>query len=139
MRSEISFFGPQFPVSMLLRKAPALVSPAWLAANRGPSVKVVDASWYLPAMGRDARQEFEACRIPGAVFFDVDATDVASPLPHMLPSDAFFARTMSELGIVHDDHVVCYDGKGLFSAARSYTDAALCCSRLISDDLEAPD
>ena len=99
---------------MLLRKAPALVSPAWLAANRGPSVKVVDASWYLPAMGRDARQEFEACRIPGAVFFDVDATDVASPLPHMLPSDAFFARTMSELGIVHDDHVVCYDGKGLF-------------------------
>jgi len=101
-----------------LRKAPALVSPAWLAANRGPSVKVVDASWYLPAMGRDARQEFEACRIPGAVFFDVDATDVASPLPHMLPSDAFFSRTMSELGIVHDDHVVCYDGKGLFSAAR---------------------
>ena len=98
-------------------KVPALVSTAWLSA-RLPSVKVVDASWYLPAMKRDARAEYAASRIPGAVFFDVDATDDTSSLPHMLPTDAYFSRMMGDLGISSQDTVVAYDGKGLFSAAR---------------------
>lgn len=96
---------------------PALVSTAWLSANL-PSVKVVDASWYLPAMKRVGIDEYAERRIPGAVFFDVDATDDTSSLPHMLPTDAFFAKTIGGLGICSDDHVVCYDGKGIFSAAR---------------------
>ena len=61
-------------------KVPALVSTAWLSSNL-KLVKVVDASWYLPAMQRDAKAEYAEKRIPGAVFFDVDATDSTSSLP----------------------------------------------------------
>lgn len=95
------------------------MSVSWLASQLERSaVKVLDASWYLPAMGRDARAEFKACRIPGAQFFDIDSTDDKSSLPHMLPSEAFFAETMEKCSVGSDDHVVCYDGKGIFSAAR---------------------
>jgi thiosulfate/3-mercaptopyruvate sulfurtransferase len=108
VRASMSFSGqPVAPV----------VSVQWLA-ERLSAVRVVDASWYLPAMGRDGLEEYKAQRIPGAAFFDVDATDDTSALPHMLPTEAFFAKTMQELGISNSDHVVVYDGKGLFSAAR---------------------
>ena len=36
----------------------------------------------------------------------------------MLPSDAYFAKTIGGLGISNSDHIVAYDGKGIFSAAR---------------------
>ena len=98
-------------------RVPSLVSPAWLAA-RLPSVKVVDASWYLPAMGRDGKAEYAARRIPGARHWDLDATDDPSDLPHMLPSPGFFADSMAALGVTSDDHIVAYDGKGIFSAPR---------------------
>lgn len=119
-----SLLRPQFIMkrnlaSMSGASAPALVSPDWLADNMA-KVKVIDASWYLPAMKRNAKQEFLDCRIPGAGFFDVDATDDTSSLPHMLPSDAFFAKIMTDLGVSSDDHIVCYDGKGLFSSARAW-------------------
>ena len=38
-----------------------------------PSVKVIDASWYLPTEGRSGRAEFQKARIPSAQFFDLDA------------------------------------------------------------------
>lgn len=98
-------------------KVPALVSAAWLGAQL-KHVKVVDASWYLPAMKRDPVAEYTATRIPGAAFFDVDATDDTSSLPHMLPSADFFSSTMSRIGLSSSDHIVCYDGKGIFSAPR---------------------
>jgi len=102
-----------------MKASPALVSTAWLSSNL-PSVRVVDASWYLPSMKRDAKADFAQRRIPGAVFFDIDATDDTSGLPHMLPSNGYFGKTMTELGAANDDHIVCYDAseKGLFSAAR---------------------
>jgi len=99
-----------------------LVSCQWLreqqAAPDGPTVKPIDASWYLPAMKRDGFAEFIETHIPSAAFFDVDATDDTSNLPHMLPSADFFAKTMTACGVTNADHVVVYDGKGLFSAAR---------------------
>ena len=101
----------------MVAKFPPLVSVGWLAA-RLPAVKVIDASWYLPAMGRDARGEYATQRIPGARFFDLDDTDDTSGLPHMLPSTEHFAQCMSSLGVRTGDHVICYDGKGIFSAPR---------------------
>ena len=64
-----------------------LLSPQELAAaSSAGDVRIVDASWYLPAQNRDARAEFEAAHIPGAVFFDQDAVvDPQSSLPHTLP------------------------------------------------------
>lgn len=104
MNSERSFF----------------VSTQWLAARLGdPSVKIVDGSWYLPDQKRNAREEYVAAHIPGAVFFDIDTiADASSGLPHMLPSEELFAKTAGAMGISNDDTIVIYDGHGLFSAAR---------------------
>ncbi len=84
-----------------------------------PDLRIVDASWYLPAHGRDGRAEFEAARIPGAVFFDIDAiSDKTSDLPHMLASPAQFAAAVGALGISETDDIVVYDALGLLSAPR---------------------
>lgn len=93
----------------------ALVSPAWLARHLGePHVRAVDASWHLTASGRDARAEFHARHIPGAIFFDLDEiADHGSDLPHMLPSPDYFASAVGALGISNDDQLVVYDATGV--------------------------
>jgi thiosulfate/3-mercaptopyruvate sulfurtransferase len=97
-----------------------LASVDWLARNLdSPDVRIVDASWFLPAQGRNARAEFLAGHIPGAVFFDIDAiADHATDLPHMLPGDAAFAAAAGGLGLCETDRIVVYDSLGLFSAPR---------------------
>lgn len=99
-----------------------LVSTEWLAEHRkDPTIRIVDASWYLPAMGRDGRAEYEAGHIPCAVFWDIDEiADASSDLPHMIPGPDAFARHMERLGIGNDTDVVVYDGMGLFTAARPW-------------------
>jgi thiosulfate/3-mercaptopyruvate sulfurtransferase len=94
---------------------PALVSTEWLADRLGrPGLRVVDGSVYLPTSGRSPAAEFAEAHIPGAVFFDVDATsDTSSGLPHMLPSADQFARRMSALGLNDADDIVVYDGSGV--------------------------
>lgn len=101
-------------------KSPFVVSPEWLVAHlKDPGLSIVDASWYLPAHGRDARAEYEAAHIPGAVFFDQDAVvDPDSDLPHALPSPLVFEQHASGMGIARDDTIVVYDGLGMFSAPR---------------------
>ena len=95
-----------------------LVSTDWLAAHLSdPDLRIIDASWWLD--GRDARADFEAERLPGAFFFDIEAvSDPASPYPHMLPPPRAFAEAMGEMGISESDDIVIYDAQGLFSAAR---------------------
>lgn len=99
-----------------------LVSAQWLKGHLDdPSVVVLDATYHLPNVGRDARAEFEAERIPGARFFDIDGVkDPDDPLPHMIPSPERFGELMGVLGISNESHVVCYDTYGLFSAARPW-------------------
>ena len=96
-------------------RLPAVVATEWLAARLGtPGIRVVDGSWYLPGSGRDAATEYAAGHIPGAVFFDIDASsDPISPLPHMLPTAERFAERMAGLGLSDSDHIVVYDGSGL--------------------------
>jgi thiosulfate/3-mercaptopyruvate sulfurtransferase len=98
----------------------ALVSTEWLAERLGqPDIVVVDASYYLPNMNRDAQAEYRAGHIPGAVFFDIEAiADHSSDLPHMLPGPGQFAKEAGALGISNDDTIVVYDVPGLFSAPR---------------------
>lgn len=97
-----------------------LVTTAWLAERLGrPGLAVVDASFYLPTMPRNAATEFLAGHIPGAVRFDVDdICDHGDPLPHMLPSAEAFAAAVGALGISERDTIVVYDGAGLFSSPR---------------------
>jgi thiosulfate/3-mercaptopyruvate sulfurtransferase len=102
-------------------KAPAsrwLKSTQWLADNLG-KVTVVDASYYLPTQKRDARAEYVAGHIPGAVFFDINAiADDSTDLPHMLPGPDQFGTMVGALGIGETDTIIVYDGVGLYSAPR---------------------
>lgn len=96
------------------------VSTAWLAERLdAPDIVVLDGSFYLPAMNRDADAEYLAGHIPGAIRFDIDIVkDTASPLPHMLPSPEAFAAQVRQMGIGDGMKIVVYDGAGLFSAPR---------------------
>lgn len=86
-----------------------LKSTQWLADNLG-NVVVVDGSYYLPTENRNARTEYLAGHIPGAVFFDINAVaDTSIDLPHMLPGPEQFGSTMSKLGISEKDTIVVYD------------------------------
>lgn len=98
----------------------SLVSTEWLADHlTAPDVRIVDGSWYLPALNRRPWEEYKEAHIPGAVFFDIDEiADTASPLPHMLPSPEKFSSRVRKLGLGDGNRIVVYDGAGLFSAAR---------------------
>jgi thiosulfate/3-mercaptopyruvate sulfurtransferase len=86
-----------------------LKSTQWLADNLG-KVVVVDATYFLPPEQRDARAEYLAGHIPGAVFFDIDTVaDTSIDLPHMLPGPEQFGDMMGKLGIAEKDTIVVYD------------------------------
>lgn len=97
-----------------------LVSTDWLADHlRDSDLRIFDASWYLPDMGRDGRAEYEAAHIPGARYFDIDEiSDQRSVLPHMAPPPEKFISRMRAMGVGDGHQVVVYDGAGMFSAAR---------------------
>lgn len=97
-----------------------LVSTEWLAAHlNDPDLRILDASWYLPAMKRNGRAEYATGHIPGARFFDIDEiSDHRSELPHMVPPVEKFMSRMRAMGVGDGHQVVVYDGAGLFSAAR---------------------
>jgi thiosulfate/3-mercaptopyruvate sulfurtransferase len=100
---------------------PPLVSTEWLGERLGaPRLRVIDGSWYLPGSGRDPAREYLAGHIPGAVFFDLDASsDPNTSLPHMLPQELAFARRMGLLGLDDRDDLIIYDRSGNnLSAAR---------------------
>jgi Rhodanese-related sulfurtransferase len=99
-----------------------VVSSGWLAEEMGsPDLRIVDASFYLPAQKRDADSEYAAGHIPGAVRFDHDVVaDHSTDLPHMVPSPHVFAEAVGKLGIGENDRIVIYDGPGIFSAPRAW-------------------
>jgi len=96
------------------------VSTQWLADHLlAPDLVVFDASWHMPAAGRDPRAEYLAGHIPGAAFFDIDAVaDHSTDLPHMLPDPAAFSVAMRKLSFGDGMRAVIYDSLGLFSAPR---------------------
>jgi thiosulfate/3-mercaptopyruvate sulfurtransferase len=101
-----------------------LVSTQWLAAEMGKTdLRIIDATLFLPAPkgaeGRNARAEFEAAHIPGAVFFDIEeVSDTSNPLPTMLPPAEKFASRCQALGLGDGSRIVVYDNSPLHSAAR---------------------
>ena len=99
-----------------------IVSAEWLNAHQNEAnIKIVEATFFLPTMNRDAAAEFTAGHIPNAVFFDIDAiSDPDSSLPHMLPNAESFAQSMQELGLNNEDHIIVYDRSSLVSSARAW-------------------
>ena len=100
----------------------SLVTTDWLVTHLGePDLRVIDASYFLPEQGRDARAEYTAGHIPGAGFLDLASfADRANPLPSMAPPAALAAERLSALGIGNESRVVIYDDSPLHSAARGW-------------------
>ncbi|MDQ0135108.1 thiosulfate/3-mercaptopyruvate sulfurtransferase [Neorhizobium galegae] len=99
-----------------------VVSSEWLHNELGsPDLKILDASFYLPAQNRDADAEYAAGHIPGAIRFDHDkVADHSTGLPHMVPAPEVFAEAVGQMGIRENDRIVIYDGPGIFSSPRGW-------------------
>lgn len=89
----------------------ALVSCEWLAEHLAePDIKILDCTWRHVSTNLDGRTQYRGRHLSGAVHFDIDhIADTTSPLPHMLPSAADFAKKIGLLGIGDSDRVVVYD------------------------------
>jgi thiosulfate/3-mercaptopyruvate sulfurtransferase len=101
-------------------KSRFVVSADWLQGELGkPDLRVLDASFYLPAQKRDADAEYAAGHIPGALRFDQDKiADHSTGLAHTIPSPDYFAAEVGKLGISENDRIVVYDGIGMFASPR---------------------
>lgn len=98
-----------------------LVSTDWLANEMGASdLRIIDASYFLADMDRDAKAEYLEGHIPGAVFMDIDEIASNKPTPMMLPSAEKFASRMQTLGLGDGSRIVIYDNSPLKSAARAW-------------------
>ncbi|WP_367120018.1 sulfurtransferase [Sphingomonas sp.] len=96
-----------------------LVTPAWIAANG--DAKIIDATYYALEPDRDARADFEAGHIPGALFLDLEhLADAANPLPSMAPPAAQFEERLRALGVNEGDAVILYDQAPHKTAARAW-------------------
>lgn len=97
-----------------------LVSTEWLASHlNDPDLRIFDASWHLPQVGRDPLAEYNAAHIPNARFFDIDdVADHTSDLPHMVPPVEKFMSRMRAMGVGDGHQIVVYDAIGVMSAPR---------------------
>ena len=97
-----------------------LVSTDWLSSRLSdPEIRILDATWYLPNVDRDAKAEYDQSHIPNSRFFDIDeVSDHRSDLPHMVPPVEKFMSKVRKLGVGDGHQIVIYDSHGLFSAAR---------------------
>ena len=95
-----------------------LVSTEWLGKHLD-KVKVLDASWHLPNVERNALEEYKQSHITNSVFFDIDKnSNQNTSLPHMLPSKKEWENIVSNFGIENSDHIVIYDNSDLISSCR---------------------
>jgi len=100
----------------------ALVSTEWLERELGASdLRIVDATKFMAGTGRDARAEYEAGHIPGAVFMDLaELADANNAVENMAPPPEKFASRMQSLGLGDGSRIVIYDDSPLKSAARAW-------------------
>lgn len=99
-----------------------LVTTAWLEKELGASdIRVVDATKFLGDSERNARAEYEAGHIPGAVFMDLaELVDPNDPIDNMAPKAEKFASRMQSLGLGDGSRIVLYDDSPLASASRAW-------------------
>lgn len=85
------------------------------------NVVVFDASWYLPADGRNAKEEFVQSHVAGARFFDLNEFhDTNAALPNMLLRDEqAIAEKLGALGITNDHKIIFYDKSPLHTSCRA--------------------
>jgi len=100
----------------------SLVTTQWLADDSvACDIRIVDASSHLPDAGRNARDEYEAAHIPGAVFMDLAGlADPAALVENTLPAPEKFASRMQTLGLGDGSRIILYDDSAIHSSARAW-------------------
>lgn len=102
-------------------------------ARDSSSLRILDATWFMPNVQRNAQKEFESGpRIPNSSFWNVDkvATQKGEKdlngnelnplgLSHMMPTPETFALAAGQHGITPETHVIVYDTHGVFSSPRT--------------------
>lgn len=98
------------------------VTPKWLFEHQhNADVVILDVSAPMPTQQIDYQALYLEHHIPHAHFFNLDeVADKTTTLPHMLPSDALFSETLTQLGISNTTTVILYDQGNLFSAPRGW-------------------
>ena len=98
----------------------SLVTTDWVFDNLN-SLKIIDATWHMPAQKRNPAEEYLNAHIPNSVFFDLDEnSEKDTDLPHMLPKQKTWEKIMSSLGIDNDDDILIYDNSDLKSSCRCW-------------------
>ena len=98
----------------------SLVTTNWLEKNI-TKVKILDCSWHMPNVNRNAYEEYHQKHIPEAIFFDLDKySDLNTDLPHMLPDPITWKNIVSSLGISNDDRIIIYDNSDVLSSCRCW-------------------
>lgn len=85
------------------------------------NVIILDASWYLPVDGRQAKAEFLEHHIIGSRFLDLDDFhDRESGLPNMLiRNEELIKEKVGALGITNDHKIIFYDNSPHHSSCRA--------------------
>ena len=98
----------------------SLVTTDWVLDNLN-SLKIIDASWHMPAQKRNPAEEYQDGHIPNSIFFDLDEnSEKDTDLPHMLPKQKTWEKIMSSLGINNNDDILIYDNSDLKSSCRCW-------------------
>ena len=98
----------------------SLVTTDWVLENLN-SLKIIDATWHMPAQKRNSAEEYLNAHIPNSVFFDLDEnSEKDTDLPHMLPKQKTWEKIMSSLGINNNDDILIYDNSDLKSSCRCW-------------------
>ncbi len=98
-----------------------LIEPEALQARLDePDLRIIDATWYLPAQGRNAREEYALEHIPGALYVDLstDLAEPGAPIRNTIAEPPALAGTFARAGIGTEHRVVVYDRRGGYSAGR---------------------
>jgi thiosulfate/3-mercaptopyruvate sulfurtransferase len=98
----------------------SLVDTNWLENNLN-NVKIIDCSWHMPQVNRNAFEEFKKQHIPNSIFFDLDKNSkLDTDLPHMLTDKNLWEKIVSEMGIKNEDEIVIYDNSDVVSSCRCW-------------------
>ena len=99
-----------------------IIHPQELLSLISEDVILIDASNH-----KDARANYEKQHLKGALFVDMNMqlatihNDIAIGGRHPLPTVEQFSKTLSQLGITKESHIIIYDDKqGANAAARSW-------------------
>ena len=83
----------------------SLVTTDWVLENLN-SLKIIDASWHMPAQKRNPAEEYLNAHIPNSVFFDLDENSQKdTDLPHMLVDKSDWEKIVSEIKKIYDPEI----------------------------------